>query len=197
MSADERGRVPIGRLALGGLLLVLGIGWLLHTLDVVEVRWQILLAASLIVVGAAIVVIGRHGGLVTLGVILTVLLAFASVLDVPFEGGVGERSHRPAAVAELEDRYRLGMGSLTVDLGDVELPSGTTVVEASVGMGELVVIVPEGIRVEVSGRAGIGEVVLFGRSQGGLGVRQSAIDGTGPGLGLSASVGIGKVEVRR
>jgi hypothetical protein len=48
------------------------------------------------------------------------------------------------------------------------------------------------IRVEVSGRAGIGEVVLFGRSQGGLGVRQSAIDGTGPGLGRGAARGVGE-----
>lgn len=196
MTEHYRRRVHTGRLALGALLLILGIGWLLQTLDVVAVRWEVLLAASLIVVGVAIVVVGRHGGLITIGVILTVVLAFASMLDVPFEGGVGERAFHPETAAELQETYRLGMGRLLVDLSDVDDPDGTSI-EASVGMGELLIVVPDDSRVRVAGRAGAGEVLLFGRSQGGLGVEHTVTDGTGPTLELRASVGMGKLEVRR
>lgn len=196
MRAKEGGRVHVGRLTLGALLLLLGVGWLLQTLDVLAVRWQVLLAAVLIVVGAALTVVGRQGGLITLGVILTVVLAFASMLDVPFEGGIGERAHRPAAAVDLQERYRLGIGNLTVDLTDVEIPDGTRI-DASIGMGELVVVVPEEVRVRASGRAGIGEVLLLDRSQGGLGVEHAVTDGTGPTMEIEASVGIGKVVVRR
>lgn len=196
MSADRAGRVHPGRLTLGAILLIVGVGWLLQVLEVVEVRWQALLAAALIAIGLALMVVGRQGGLITLGAILTVLLAFASMLDVPFEGGVGERAHRPTAAADLEERYRLGIGTLTVDLTDVEIADGTAI-EASVGMGELVVVVPGEARVRASGRAGVGEVLLLGRSQGGLGVEHAVTEGSGPDLEIEASVGMGKVEVRR
>jgi hypothetical protein len=196
MTEHDRTRAHLGRLALGALLLILGIGWLLQTLDVVEVRWEVLLAAALILVGVAIAVLGRHGGLITIGVILTIVLAFTSILDVSFEGGVGEREYRPESTAELQDAYRLAMGRMVVDLSGADIPEGTRI-EASVGMGELVIVVPEGVRVRAFGRAGIGEVLLFDRSQGGFGPEQSLTDGTGPTLELRTSVGMGKVEVRR
>ncbi len=194
----EAHRPPRGRIALGLLLLVAGLAWLLEALDVVDVPVLVALAAGLIAIGLVVVLAGWHGGLVALGVVLTIVLAFASLIDVSFGGGVGERRHRPMAAADLEREYRLGIGKMTVDLRAIELPAGTTRVEAGLGIGELVVMVPRGITVEVEGRAGIGQVVLFGVSEDGVSVEaaRSRLTASGEVLELEAAVGVGKVEVR-
>lgn len=175
--------------------MILGTAWLLEVLDVVSVSWRELLAASLIVVGAALVWgsrTGRHGGLITLGVFLAVAVAFAStvevLLDVRFAGGVGER----VIGADDIDGRRLAIGTLTVDLRGADLEGD---VEVSVGIGEAIVIVDDPSAVAVEARAGIGEVEVFGSRSGGIGPERSADPG-GTTYRLIVSVGIGKVEVR-
>lgn len=187
---------PLGRVVLGVILLVAGVGWLLQALDVVDVPWQIGLALSLVLVGAAIIAVGRHGGLIAIGVVLTVILAFASILDVPFEGGVGERAFTPDSVTELRDEYRLAIGKMTVDLTGAETALTGQRIEITLGIGELVVLLPDGVAVRVEGHAGAGEVLLFGEGHGGVNVDEVAGDDD-PDVQIEASVGLGKVEVRR
>jgi hypothetical protein len=185
----------LGNLVGGALLIVLGVLWLLDVLDVITISWQQLLAAALVVVGAGLVWGSRtahHGGLIAFGIILTVAVMFASTVevlaDIRFGGGVGERVIGPDDV----DGRRLAVGSLTVDLRGGDL-SG--VVEASVAIGELVVIVDDPAAVTVEARAGIGEVVVFDRRAAGLGP-DLRVESTDPEFRLVVSVGIGKVEVR-
>ena len=71
---------------------------------------------------------------------------------------------------------------------------------ARVGMGDLVIRVPQGVTVEADARSGAGQVELFGRQSDGLDVtRTTARDiGTGGGtLHLDADVGLGRVVVVR
>ncbi len=193
-----------------GLLLVLGGGaWLADALGL-SVPWGLALPAVLAAVGLALVALaarGRSSGiLVAAGAVLTVLLAIGSGARVPLSGGVGERVERPSSLAELGDRYELAVGSLTVDLtglGEEGSALRNRRIEARVGVGELVVILPEGWRGSASAAAGIGEVRLLGRSQEGLGPELRAVE-TGPVppgsaplfVHLEASVGMGQVEVR-
>ena len=68
------------------------------------------------------------------------------------------------------------------------------------GIGQLVVIVPEGLAVEVEARATAGNVRVFEDEEGGFGVERQAgpgLDGRGAVLELVLSVGLGEVEVRR
>lgn len=192
--SDERA-VHVGRLVLGAILLLIGAAWLVVTLDLVDLPIQSAMAASLILIGVVLLVVGRHGGLVALGVILTVMLAFMSILDVPFEGGVGERTFRPTGTADLEAEYRMAVGSMTVDLTSIE---GTTVpdVEISLGMGQVVVILPDEVPVSVEGGAGVGQVVILGSEQNGFGVEHSVTENDAV-FEVQVSVGMGQVEVRR
>lgn len=192
--SEERG-VPIGRLVLGAILLLIGAAWLLVTLEVVEIPIQSAMAIALILIGIVILTVGRHGGLVTLGVVLTVALAFMSLLNVPFEGGVGDRTFRPAGTADLRDEYRMALGKLTVDLTAIE---GTVVpdVEVSVGMGQVVVVLPDEVPVSVEGNAGAGQVVILGSEQNGLGVEHAVTENDAV-FEVQVSVGMGQVEVRR
>lgn len=199
----------LGQVVLGGLLVIIGALWLVDATTSVDVAWEILLPAALVVVGGALVYgasTGTHGGLITFGVFLTILVVLSSgfdvVLDVPFEGGIGERDHAPTGVAETE--YRLAIGDMRVDL--TEASSNGELIQISVAIGNLQVIVPEGdgVYYTVHARAGLGEVVVFGEAQSGIGPQLDAeADGPVPVGGrpgktfnLEVEVGMGKVEVR-
>jgi predicted membrane protein len=196
--------IPLGRLVLGGTLLVGGILWLLGSLDVItDVSLTAVLPVGLILLGLALVIgsrTGTHSGLIVGGVILTIVLAVASTFDVRLEGGVGERNFAPTTLAELEREYRLAMGEMTLDLTGLAVsPTARIRVEASVGMGQLVVRVPPDVRVSVHATAGAGQVVLFGRESNGIDAELTTPLGAGPGhpaLTLELSVGLGQVEVR-
>ena len=196
---------PLGRLLFGAILVLLGIGWLLDSLDIAPLDWDLLLPIGLTVVGVALVVTARRGegqgGLIALGIVLTVLLTIGTVVKIPFSGGVGDRTERPVS---LQDRtYRLAIGKLTIDLGDVATSGGDPAgarIEARVGIGELVVIVPDRIPcVSTHARAGLGEVNVFGETQGGIAPEYGPEDVclAPPVLELELSVGIGDIEVRR
>lgn len=194
-----------GRLIGGVVLIVLGIAWLLESLDVVEVPWDVLVPAALIAVGVILVVNARtgasQGGLIGLGVVLTVLLFLGTTIEFPFRGGIGDRTERPTTLERAEDGYELGIGRLQVDLTSIEIPAeapeATTVVRARVGIGELVVIVPEGVDVRVEAKAGLGSVKVFERQESGVdvGVTEEPPAGVEPVFDLHLSVGIGEVSV--
>ena len=187
----------------GALLVLVGIAWLLDAAGVV-VPWRAILPASLIAVGLACVAgafRGRQHALMVVGVALMVLLSLAAAvdwnLDLPV-AGVGDRSERPTSPAQLRE-YELGVGNLELDLRQLQLPPGTTTVEARVGIGELVVEVPSGVSVQVVARSGLGEVQVFGEEDGGVGSRIDATSEQGGDrrLELDARVGLGQVQVDR
>jgi predicted membrane protein len=189
----------------GALLVLVGIGWLLDAAGV-EVPWRAMLPAALIAVGlatAAGAFRGRQHGLMVVGVVLVVVLSVAVATDwdveVPLAGGVGDRSEQPVTPADLSE-YRLGMGEFRLDLARLQVPVGTTTIDARVGVGELRVELPDGVSAEIVARAGLGNVRALGREESGLGsrVEVGAEDGGGDRrLLLDLRVGIGQVEVNR
>lgn len=199
----ERRRPSLGQIAVGVILVLVGIGWLLEALDATDVPWRSLLPAALIVIGILLMVgarRGRQGGLIALGVVLTLVLLLASVveviIDVPLTGGVGEKEHRPTTAVESE--YRWAIGSMTVDLSAAE-PTPGEVVEASVAIGELIVILPPDAAFEIEARSGMGEVDVLGNQEAGMGAELTVITPENAELVvyLDLDVAIGRVEVRR
>lgn len=208
-----RDRPRLGHIVTGAILVLIGVGWLLEALDITDVPWRFLLPSALIVVGVALVFgarTGAHGGLIAVGILLTVLVlaagAIEALADIPLAGGIGDESHTPALV---DDEYRWGLGKMTLDLRQAEALAGEEI-EASVVLGELVVIVPPGVPLVVAAHAGVGEVVVFEKSSGGFDIALAcrgtaaavSCDGEDPGppaayLRLELDVAMGKVEVQR
>jgi predicted membrane protein len=203
-SGESERRVPsLGQIAVGVILVLVGVGWLLEALDATDVPWRSLLPAALIVIGVLLMVgarRGRQGGLIALGVVLTLVLLLASVaeviIDVPITGGVGEKEYRPTAV--LESEYRWAIGSMTLDLREAELTPGETI-EVSVAIGELVVILPEEAAFEIDARTGIGEIDVLGEKESGMGPDLTVISPENAELTtrLDLDLAIGRLEVRR
>ncbi len=200
--------VHVGRLLAGVLLLLFGIGWMLEALDVANVPWDVLLPIALVVIGGLVLWNARagrgSGGLVALGIVLTVVLATGTVVSVPLEGGVGDRTYHPRSFDGLHDEYKLGIGHLVLDLSDLTFDPTTVpalrTVHVRVGIGQLVVRTSEHALVDIRAHAGIGQVDVFGHENGGFSVDGGFHPRVPPGspvLSLVLSVGIGQVQVTR
>jgi Cell wall-active antibiotics response 4TMS YvqF len=201
--ADRHGPAA-ATVLVGALLVLIGIGWLLDAAGV-EVPWRAVLPAALIAVGLACVAgafRGRQHALMVVGVALAVVLSLAAAadwdLEIPLGGGVGDRTERPTTPADLTG-YELGVGNLVVDLRQLQVPPGTTTVQARVGVGELAVEVPQGVSVAVVARSGLGQVQALGQEEGGLASRIDAVSEAGGDrrLELDLRVGLGQVRVER
>ncbi|HEV8622604.1 MAG TPA: hypothetical protein VGR33_06905 [Actinomycetota bacterium] len=206
-SPPPTSRFHAGRLVLGLVVVVIGVTALLQAGGISDVPWKAVLPGSLIAVGLGLVIAGRRsesgqGGLITIGIVLTVVLAAASAVDIPLEGGVGERTERPMSLSAVKSEYRLAVGQLTLDLTSVPVPVTATArpVRARVGVGQLIVELPSDQLAVVRGHAGMGQVTIFGQSDGGFGVDKfvTPIAPTGQPVvfSLDLSVGIGEVLVQ-
>ncbi len=190
---------------LGVLLAAAGVLGLLAVLDVYEADVAVALAAGVAIVGTAVAVGAttgkRVGGLVVLGLVLLAGFGVAAATPVSFSSGVGEKLERPLVVSDLEDTYELGLGELAVDLSEVQLAGGITELDIKLGIGEIILTVPEGVALEIDARAGIGEVDVLGARDEGAGADErltvAGAATNAPVLKLDANVGLGSIQVRR
>lgn len=196
-----RERSKLTGLTVSAVLLAAGVMATLDVADVVEVDAGAAFAICLLVVGAGLLVgafYGRGPGLIPLGIVLTALTAVANVADVPFRGGTGERDWAPAAVATLERTYRLGAGDARLDLSDLDLTGTSRSVTATVGMGQLRVILPPDVEVDIDAHVGFGRLTVLGDEDHGIDVsRRAGVSGDGGQLELDLRVGMGELEVTR
>ena len=189
----------------GALLAAAGLFGLLAVLDIYDVDVAAALAAGVVIVGAAIafgaMTQRRVGGLVFLGLLLLAAFAMAAVTPVSVGAGVGEKTESPTTVTALDSSYEHGIGDLELDLSDVTLPAGTTSVDASVGIGKLVVTVPEDVALVIDAHAGVGSIDLLGARDDGVDAdRRIALPGSTPDapvLDLEADIAVGDIQVLR
>lgn len=189
-----------GRLALGALLVGAGVVWLLAATDVIDISYRTAIGLALLAIGLALVLVRRGVGLlVVLGILVAVAALPALLIDRDLlTGGVGKAIERPETRTELEP-FRHGIGKLTVDLTAPDLDLDGATVEASIGIGELVVLIPDDTDVTVDIDVGIGNAEALGRTESGLGVGLSGISGTSGAqeLDLELDAGIGNVRVQQ
>ncbi len=177
----------------GILLLALAGAWLAGT-------ERHLAAWAVVAVGAALAL----AAFTTARRLVIPALAFAlpvgaiAAAHADLHGGLGERTYRPAALAQLRPSYSLGAGLLEVDLRDVQLPPGDTTLHVRLGAGQVVVLVSDQVCVATHARIGAGYVGALDRETGGMDVnwvlRPSAPKGV-PRLLLSGRVGLGTLIV--
>jgi phage shock protein PspC (stress-responsive transcriptional regulator) len=156
-----------------------------------------------IVAGVSLLAAGLLGGpLWTMlpAIVLVVPLAVVSAADIDLHGGVGERTDRPATVAEIKPEYRVGVGKMTVDLRRVDLPAGDTNVKLVVGVGEAVVRVPDNACVSTDAQIGAGQAdVIDAEPQSGIDVdvKNGAKTVSRPVVHVNADIGVGHLQIER
>ncbi len=186
------------RIGLGIVLVAAGVLWLLSAADFVDLPYRASVGVLLVLIGLLIVLTpGRHGGLVALGVL--VVLAGIPALFVDsnvWTEGIGDEVATPASAADLEP-FKQGIGKLTVDLTAPDLDLDEETVEASLGIGELVVLLPADTDVRVDAHVGAGHIEALDREEDGVDVELEGISGTSGSqeLVLRLDVGIGNIRV--
>jgi phage shock protein PspC (stress-responsive transcriptional regulator) len=196
-------RSGAGRAALGAALLVVAAAVVLAGTD--AIHWDVAAATAILGFGAILIVAAFAGGarwLIIPGLLLAGIVGFLKAADVHLRGGWGDRDIAVSSVADLHDRYDLSAGQLRIDMRELQLSEGEErSVRARVGMGDLVIRVPQGVTVDADARSGAGQVELFGHQSDGLDVTRTTAhdDGTAGGgtLHLDADVGLGRVVVVR
>ena len=224
--APPRDHSYLGRVTVGAALISLGmLGFLDGVVPGFNPAFRHYMALLVAVVGLGLVVgawFGRIGGLVALGIVLVPVVLVSLISDtvefrtsdngpvvmvslssdtVEFDTSAGDGYHRPAGVDEIPDAYRLGVGSLLVDLRQVDFTGRVVQVGAEVGIGELIVYLPQDVAADFSGRVGIGSIRtwdhLGSTSRQGIGITSDYVsDGAGGTIILDARVGMGEIEVR-
>jgi hypothetical protein len=193
----RRRRRFLGPLVLGGLLIWGGAAWL------GGVKLQDGLAIALVILGGGFVLgafVGGSRALVFPAFVVGAALVFTSIVDIPWDGGIGDRRWEVDEASELRSDYEVGIGQGTLDLTELTLGAGRhREVHASVGIGELRVIVPDDLNLEVTTHVGAGDIDLLGRHDEGMSVDVDRdIDGSSRSgtIELDLEVGLGHIEVR-
>lgn len=200
---ERRPRSLLGVVTVGLLLIGGGALWLADQVGVVDVHLDAAIAAALLLVGVMLLVgtwFGRSRFLIFLGLLLTVALTAATAIDVPLTGSWGDRTVHPVSAAALHPTYRIAGGQLVLDLTDLRVQRRERV-EASVGFGKLLVLVPPDVNVHTTAHVTGGEIVFEGARRNGFDVRDSTIlrarTETSKRLDLDLGVAFGQVEVQR
>ena len=171
------------------------------------------LACAVGVLGLGLVVVAllgrRAGGLATLGI--AAALATALAVSVPASvsmsalgAGTGEPTWKPTEGAT-DPAYRLGAGKARLDLGGLTADGpDNQPVSATLSLGELIVVVPQGLTVQVDAKVGAGEIVRktgsetasAGEHHSGTDLHQSILVGSGPpDAVVTADIGLGSLTI--
>ncbi|MBB6169990.1 phage shock protein PspC (stress-responsive transcriptional regulator) [Nocardiopsis mwathae] len=166
--ARKRCGVPLLALVLWAVLAVTGLAFALAgepslTALVGPVTGPLYVGGVVVIIGLALLVgawAGNPRGLITLGVLATLLLVAVSTVNVTAMR-FGTADWRPQSAAEATRPFDLTMGAASLDLTRVDLEPGQRVeVAADVAVGRLDVTVPDAARVEVHAATRLGAVAV-------------------------------------
>jgi phage shock protein PspC (stress-responsive transcriptional regulator) len=196
-----RERSILGVVTVAAALLAVGVAALLDSAGVVSVSLGIGAAIALIIVGGGLVAgtwFGRSRALIVVGILLLPFTVAAMLVREPLIGGTGDVSASPVVLADVQSQYHLVAGQLTVDLTRVPFGGSSPTVTATVALGQLTLVVPPGLNVDVRGHVGAGEIDLLGAIDDGINIDSTASNsaaGSAGTLHLDLSVGFGQIRV--
>jgi phage shock protein PspC (stress-responsive transcriptional regulator) len=207
VSAPRRPRRPIGSIGVGIAVLWVALAASLEALGWWQATalWVIVSALGIVMVALLVSTIVNHSWALPIPLFLLGTVVLVLVLAQPdLDGESGTRTVRPDTVAATQEFQHLAAGQLTLDLRDVPFTTGETItMGAEVGMGQLRVLVPSNVDVEVRSDVGAGETRVWGdevsngfREQTTRTVQADVSPADGE-LSLDLRVGMGQISVER
>ncbi|HZC26986.1 MAG TPA: PspC domain-containing protein [Actinopolymorphaceae bacterium] len=125
-------------------------------------------ATALGVVGLGLIAgtwIGRTRILTAIGVVLALALIPVTAAD-QWPGGTVDATLRPTSVGEIRPSYHYGAGTLVLDLTQVDFASARPVATSiDLGAGEVKVLVPSDVDVQVNADISAGDLMAFRASE--------------------------------
>jgi len=197
-----RQRSMLGRLTIAVGLIVIATMALIDVSDVaVDIEPFHYFAAAIAVLGAGLVVgawAGRARWLIFIGLIIVPMLWVSMLLQIAWDFSIGEFHHNPVTVEEVAGSYEQGLGQMTIDLTELSAEELAEIgtIEASLGLGEMVVRVPSDVGVALRAEVGAGEVSGPFNTVNGVGFDVTQEFGPEPAvLVLDLEVGAGTIHI--
>ena len=159
-----RPRSSLGLLTVSCLVLAVGVAAAVDQSGR-EVSLGVVSSVALLVVGGALTLSAWHGrarGLILLAPALVAAWVAFAPGDVVLYPGSGARVRTIMSAGDVEARYRLGFGSLTLDAGAARFdPRARVELVARITAGRVRVDVPADARLRVVGRIGVGAFHVY------------------------------------
>jgi phage shock protein PspC (stress-responsive transcriptional regulator) len=190
---------PLGWYMFGAILIGIGLLAMATVVTGTSVDLVRYFGVALTVIGVGLLVGTWYGHarlMILLGLLLLPFAIAASLIHVPFEGGFGSLDVRVASVDDLDAEYRLAGGQIYIDLSRIEDSGEPIEIDASVAMGDLLVVLPDNAGADLDAAVGAGSLLVLGGSEEGTNLEQHyAIEGGGPQFVLDLGTGLGIVRV--
>jgi len=196
---------PLRVIGAGALVLAVAIGLLVLiavSMFATAVGHGLAIAVLVIAAGALIAGLAIRGGarlLIAPALALALGVGVAAAASLDWRGGIGNREYRPVSIAAIPaDGYQLGIGRLAVDLRGLDWHPGTVVsLHTRLGLGEMVIAVPQNVCVEATTHTGAGDTHVVGVHEDGVDVQndQNAGATATPRLQLNSSLDAGELRV--
>ena len=211
---EKKPRPPksmLGRLTMAVMLIVVSTMALIELANIAHFQLYEYAAAATGVVAVGLLVgawIGRAYWLIFVGLLIAPVLFFSSLLPRVADWSIGDPLYVPESVQEVPGNYDLGAGQMTIDLTQLSADELAEVgeIEASLGLGQILVRLPNDVGATVDAEVGAGSVngqQVFGPSlvevyeYSGVGVEQVFTIGSPPyDLLLKLEVGLGEISIR-
>ena len=192
----------LGRITVAfGLIVLASMALLDLAFDQIDIEPVHYVATAVVVLGLGLVVggfIGRARWLIIIGVVLLPALWFTSFWPQSFSFSAGEVNVKIEEPALVESPYELGFGQMTINMSEMTAEQLAEIgsIDASVGMGELRIRLPEGIGATVNARVGAGAVQGIGNEVSGVGIDITRVTSEGPVvIELNLEVGLGVIKI--
>ena len=165
-------RSYLGAATLSVALVAMGVLVALNVTGATTIPAVVVLSTGLGVLGLGLLVgtfVGKARWLLSIAIPLLLVIALVALVPANLRLGtqIADRSWSPSTPAETVGEFRVDIGQGQLDLTDLVLPPGTTTypIRASVGIGDLEVIAPEGVRVIVDASVGAGRIAVEGQPE--------------------------------
>ncbi len=190
----------LGRLAVAAAFMAIGTLALVDA-GTAEIRPRHYVGALLGVIALTLIVgawFGRARWLIVVGVLLLPVAALTHVSELDFDAAFADFSRQVVVIdtiEELDRPYTFDVAEVTFDLSELD---GAAVgeLQVTVDVGEVVVILPEGVAARVQADVGLGAIDLGNQSSDGFEPSLSTdFAGAGGPLDVQVDVGIGSIVV--
>ncbi|MGF1431211.1 PspC domain-containing protein [Kitasatospora sp. LaBMicrA B282] len=206
----RRERRPRSVLAPFGLLLSVGVAWLVWSLNGAlagTVLLSVTLATGLLCLGLTIMLgakFGRARALAVPALLVTLVLAAVGSTAGSAGLGLGDRSWTPQSAGAVNPQYQAGLGNARLDLTAVDPAGGTVTTRLRLAAGDAFVVLPPDVAVDLDLHTVAGDVLMPGQDRHGnvgehLIEHLDPVGGT-PAKGtidLTVQVGLGEIHVER
>jgi hypothetical protein len=173
-----------------------------NTTTLVDPATRHYLALAMTILGIGLLVgafAGRARWLALVGLLGLPILFGSPALEYDFDDwNAATVSQTPTTFADLDGIYEHSIGELVIDLRELPWDGELVELDASLGIGELRILLPETISIIGHAEASIGHVEFDNRQSSGLSPNLPFdVTGTEGTLELSASLGIGEIDIDR